>query len=73
MFQLDKAWLRVQQQEKLREANVKRDVEKKEKKPKKSSKKPSKLDGEYQPIKTVLQPRPRETRIFLSKWRNKLH
>lgn len=34
MFQLDKAWLRVQQQEKLREANVKRDVEKKEKKPK---------------------------------------
>ena len=34
VFQLDKAWLRVQQQEKLREANVKIDDEKKEKPPK---------------------------------------
>ena len=36
MFQLDKAWLRVQQQEKLREANVNKigDHEKKEKPPK---------------------------------------
>jgi hypothetical protein len=34
VFQLDKAWLRVQQQEKLREANVNRDDEKEEKPPK---------------------------------------
>jgi len=37
VFQLDKAWLRVQQQDKLREANVNREEEKKEKQPKGSA------------------------------------